>query len=182
MGTIAGVSNAVRMLKNNFMPEVTNSLRESEDLIHDLITDQLMAGLDENGKQIRPTYLQDSYFRETTKTEKAARKKAMWWRDMKERITPPETSNLLKFPPRNRNTPNLIITGEYHRSITPIVIDGKDGGKIITRSIGFYAGDNALEEKYGPSHLGLTRKAKKYLLDNRIKPAIENLLKKYGFK
>ena len=166
MGTIEGVSNAVRMLKNNFMPEVTNSLRESEDLIHDLITDQLMAGLDENGKQIRPTYLQDSYFRETTKTEKAARKKAMWWRDMKERITPPETSNLLKFPPRNRNTPNLII----------------DGGKIITRSIGFYAGDNALEEKYGPSHLGLTRKAKKYLLDNRIKPAIENLLKKYGFK
>lgn len=75
MGTIEGVSNAVRMLKNNFMPEVTNSLRESEDLIHDLITDQLMAGLDENGKQIRPTYLQDSYFRETTKTEKAARKK-----------------------------------------------------------------------------------------------------------
>ena len=59
MGTIAGVSNAVRMLKNNFMPEVTNSLRESEDLIHDLITDQLMAGLDENRKQIRPTYLQD---------------------------------------------------------------------------------------------------------------------------
>ena len=106
----------------------------------------------------------------------------MWWRDMKERITPPETSNLLKFPPRNRNTPNLIITGEYHRSITPVVVDGKDGGKIITRSIGFYAGDNALEEKYGPSHLGLTRKAKKYLLDNRIKPAIKNLLKKYGFK
>ena len=80
MGTIAGVSNAVRMLKNNFMPEVTNSLRESEDLIHDLITDQLMAGLDENRKQIRPTYLQDPYFRETTKTEKAARKKAVWWR------------------------------------------------------------------------------------------------------
>ena len=181
MGTIEGVSNAVRMLKNNFMPEVTNSLRESEDLIHDLITDQLMAGLDENGKQIRPTYLQDSYFRETTKTEKAARKKAMWWRDMKERITPPETSNLLKFPPRNRNTPNLIITGEYHRSITPIVVDGKDGGKIVNASYLLLLGP-MLEEKYGPSHLGLTRKAKKYLLDNRIKPAIENLLKKYGFK
>ena len=76
MGTIAGVSNAVRMLKNNFMPEVANSLRESEDLIHDLITDQLMAGLDENGKQIRPTYLQDPYFRETTKTEKSSKKKS----------------------------------------------------------------------------------------------------------
>ena len=182
MGTIAGVSNAVRMLKDNFMPEVTNSLRESEDLIHDLITDQLMAGLDENRKQIRPTYLQDPYFREITKTAKAARNKAVWWRDMKERVTPPETSHILKFPPRNRNTPNLIITGGYHRSITPVVVDGRDGGKIITRSIGFYAGDDALEEKYGPEHLGLTPKAKKYLLDNRIMPAIENLLKKYGFE
>nr|DAN34937.1 MAG TPA: hypothetical protein [Caudoviricetes sp.] len=182
MSTILGVSNAVRMLKNNFMPEVTNSLRESEDLIHNLITDQLMAGLDENGKQIRPTYLQDPYFRETTKTEKAARKKAIWWRDMKERVTPPERSDILKFPPRNRNTPNLIITGEYHRSITPIFIDGKDGGKIVTRSIGFYAGDDALEKKYGSEHLGLTKKAKQYLLDNRVIPTIENLLKKYGFK
>jgi hypothetical protein len=182
MSTILGVSNAVRMLKNNFMPEVTNSLRGSEDLIHNLITDQLMAGLDENGKQIRPTYLQDPYFRETTKTEKAARKKAIWWRDMKERVTPPERSDILKFPPRNRNTPNLIITGEYHRSITPIVIDGKDGGKIVTRSIGFYAGDDALEKKYGSEHLGLTKKAKQYLLDNRVIPTIENLLKKYGFK
>ena len=182
MSTILGVSNAVRMLKNNFIPEVTNSLRESEDLIHNLITDQLMAGLDENGKQIRPTYLQDPYFRETTKTEKAARKKAIWWRDMKERVTPPERSDILKFPPRNRNTPNLIITGEYHRSITPIVIDGKDGGKLVTRSIGFYAGDDALEKKYGSEHLGLTKKAKQYLLDNRVIPTIENLLKKYGFK
>ncbi len=182
MGTIAGVANAVRTLEKNFWPEVTNSLRESEGLIHDLITDQLIAGRDENNKPLRPTYLQDPYFVETTKTPKAARAKARWWRDMKEDITPPETSPILRFAPRNRNTPNLIIRGDYHDSITPIVQGGKDGGKIVTRSIGFYAGDDALESKYGPAHLGLTRKARLYLIKNKIKPAILKLLEKYKFK
>ena len=182
MGTITGTANAVRMLKNNFWQEVTNCLRGSEDLIHDLITDQLIAGRDENNRPIRPTYLQDPYFAESTKTPEAARNKARWWRDMKERVTPPETSPILHFPPRDRNTPNLIITGEYHRSITPIVQGDKDGGKIVTRSIGFYAGNDALESKYGPAHLGLTRKAKSYLLKNRVLPAIRKLLEKYKFK
>ena len=62
MGTIAGVANAVRTLEKNFWPEVTNSLRESEGLIHDLITDQLMSGLDENKEPLKPTYLDDPYF------------------------------------------------------------------------------------------------------------------------
>ena len=143
MGTIAGVANAVRTLEKNFWPEVTNSLRESEGLIHDLITDQLMSGLDENKEPLKPTYLDDPYFVETTKTPKAARAKARWYKAMKESITPPRSSDILHLPPRDPNTPNLIIRGDYHASITPIVQGGKDGGKIVTRSIGFYAGDDA---------------------------------------
>ena len=165
MGTIAGVANAVRTLEKNFWPEVTNSLRESEGLIHDLITDQLMSGLDENKEPLRPTYLDDPYFVETTKTPKAARAKARWYKAMKESVTP-----------------NLIIRGDYHASITPIVQGGKDGGKIVTRSIGFYAGDDALEKKYGPGHLGLTPEARAYLIEERVVPALDKLFKKYGFK
>ena len=182
MGTIAGVANAVRTLEKNFWPEVTNSLRESEGLIHDLITDQLMSGLDENKEPLKPTYLDDPYFVETTKTPKAARAKARWYKAMKESITPPRSSDLLHLPPRDPNTPNLIIRGDYHASITPIVQGGKDGGKIVTRSIGFYAGDDALEKKYGPGHLGLTPEARAYLIEERVVPALDKLFKKYGFK
>ena len=170
MGTIAGVANAVRTLEKNFWPEVTNSLRESEGLIHDLITDQLMSGLDENKEPLKPTYLDDPYFVETTKTPKAARAKARWYKAMKESITPPRSSDILHLPPRDPNTPNLIIQG------------GKDGGKIVTRSIGFYAGDDALEKKYGPGHLGLTPEARAYLIEERVVPALDKLFKKYGFK
>ena len=105
MGTIAGVANAVRTLEKNFWPEVTNSLRESEGLIHDLITDQLMSGLDENKDPLKPTYLDDPYFVETTKTPKAARAKARWYKAMKESITPPRSSDILHLPPRDPNTP-----------------------------------------------------------------------------
>ena len=56
------------------------------------------------------------------------------------------------------------------------------GGKIVTRSIGFYAGDDALEKKYGPGHLGLTPEARAYLIEERVVPALDKLFKKYGFK
>ena len=181
MSTIAGAANAVRMLKDNFWPDVTNSLRDSEGLIHDLITDQLMSGLDENKRPLKPTYLDDPYFVETTKTPEAAKKKAHNYKAYKERITPPDASDILHLPPRDSNTPNLIIRGDYHASILPVVQAGKDGGKIVTKSVGFYAGDD-LEKKYGPGHLGLTPEAKAYLLDERVMPAIKKLFEKYGFK
>lgn len=176
------MANSVNMLGKAFWPEVTYSLKESESLIHALITDQLMSGVDEDMRPLRPTYIDDPYFVETTKTPEAAKAKARWYKAWKESITPPVSSDILHLPPRDPDTPNLIIRGDYHASITPVVQGGDDGGKIVTRSIGFYAGDDALDNKYGPGHLGLTKAARSYLIDTRIMPALDRLFKRYGFK
>lgn len=177
MGTIVGTANAVRMLNTSFSEEIINALRDSELLIKDIIQDQLMAGKDENMKPLTPTYLDDPYFKESTSTPSAAKEKAKNYKKWKAKMFPPTTTDLLHLRARSANSPNLIIRGDYHDSITPIVV--KD--KIVTKSIGFYASDD-IENKYGPEHLGLTPKGKEYLINEKIYPAITGLLKKYRFK
>lgn len=177
MGTIAGASNAVRMLKASFPEEIVDALRNSETLIKDIIQDQLMAGKDENLNPLTPTYLDDPYFVESTSTPKAAKEKAKNYKKWKAKLYPPTTTDILHLRARSANTPNLIIRGDYHASITPIVM--KD--KIVTQSIGFYASDD-IERKYGPEHLGLSARGKEYLINEKIYPAIAKLFKKYGLK
>lgn len=77
---------------------------------------QMLEGKDSNGNNIRPSYLEDNYF----KTKEAAQKYAEW----KQRITP--------NPKRGFETPNLIINGAFHSSVKGVVMS--DGIKFTTDS------------------------------------------------
>lgn len=173
MGTIADMARRIAELKRDFPDVIVESIKDGERVIKDVIQDQLMSGLDSDTKPLRPTYLNDPYF----KSKEQAQRYLAW----KKSITPPTMSDILHLPPRDDDTPNLIIRGDYHDSITPEVAGGGEGAKLVIRSVGFYAGDD-IEKKYGDKHLGLTDKGKAYLIDQRIRPAILSLLKRLRLK
>ncbi|RHO68254.1 hypothetical protein DW083_16465 [Parabacteroides sp. AF48-14] len=185
MGTIADVAVKVKVLKEDFPKTITDTLKESTPLIKSMIQDQLMAGVDENGKPLKPSYLDDPYFGTVKSGKRAGQKRsdrqrkflANLYMEWKEKLYPPASTFLLGLRARSIETPNLIIIGPYHQSITPRIV----GDKIVTESIGFYAGDD-IEKKYGSSHLGLTKEARAHLVEYRLTPAITNLLKELGFK
>lgn len=177
MATIFEVADRFHKMVEEFKPAVEKSLDEETDLINEIIHEQLLSGIDENEHPLRPTYLGDPYFVETTKTPEGAKRKARWYKNMKEEITPPRPSHLLNYPARDSNTPNLIIKGNFHDSITPRIM----GWKIVTTTEGFADGP-AIVEKYGESILGISPRGREVLIKKVIKPAIERLFKKYRFK
>lgn len=177
MATIFEIAEKVNMLNDQFDSRIVQTLNESGLLIKSMVQDQLMAGMDENGDPLKPSYLDDPYFRENAKSERQARWRARMYMEWKEKLYPPSKTLLLGLPPRDVKTPNLIITGPYHRSITPVITS--DAIKI--QSQGFYAG-NDIESKYGSKILGLTVEARAHLVKHKLKPAIAKLLKEVGLK
>lgn len=168
MADIFTVAQNFNKLVKEFKPTVENALRSNTDLIKKIIQEQLLSGIDENEKPLRPTYLGDPYFPNP--------KKAQQWKKWKETITPPRPSHLLNYPARDANTPNLIIKGNFHDSITPRVT----GWKIQTTTQGFDEGTDIVN-KYGDTILGISPRGREVLIDKVIAPAINNLFKKYGF-
>lgn len=177
MGTIANAYSAVMGLSGEFTSAIEKTFLDNETLIKDIIQDQLMAGIDEDMKPLTPTYLDDPYFVESTSTPEAAKEKAENYKKWKAKLYPPTSTDLLHLPARDANTPNLIIRGDYHASITPVVAEGK----IVTKSVGFYA-ENDIENKYGDAHLGISSEGRYYLINEKVYPAITKLLAKYKFK
>lgn len=173
MGTILDLMVKIKQLNEEFPRTVEESIKSNPGTIREITQDQLMSGLDEDMRPLKPTYLTDPYF----KTEAEARRYMEW----KRRITPPIMSDILHLPPRDEDTPNLIIRGDYYDSITPSVVGSGRSAKLVVRSEGFYAGDD-IENKYGKGHLGLTDKGKAYLISEKISPAVAALLKRLGFK
>ena len=177
MATISEISAKIERLNREFDPTIKNTLSQSKELMSALVKDQLMAGMDEEGKPLRPSYLDDPYFKDKAKSDKGARYLAKRYMDWKEQLYPPESTFMLGLRPRDVKTPNLIIIGTYHRSITAVVT--KDSIKV--ESMGFYAGDD-IEKKYGKKILGLSKEARSYLIRVKLNPAIAKLFKDVGLK
>lgn len=139
----------------------------------DIVREQLYAGKNGNGKNLRPTYDNDPFF----KTPEAGpwRNRAAAYKKFKMNVQPPKTGSFLGFAPRAPETPNLIIRGNFYDSIFAVkTVDGVNiGSEGFTES-----GD--IEQKYGQAIYRLSPEARRYLITYRINPAIKNYLKKHG--
>lgn len=175
MGTIFDALTNVERLISEFPSVIEDTLKDNLGVIKGIIQEQLMVGIDENEKELRPTYLEDPYFATITETPAEAKKKAKNWFNWKKRITPPRPSNIVRYPARDDNTPNLIIKGNFHDSITPRIISDA----IVTSSEGFPDG-SSIEKKYGSGILGISPRGKEFIIEERLYPAIEKLFKKHG--
>ena len=135
--------------------EVAGSiLAEKTDEVEDIIRGQLMDGKDSLGQLITPTYSQDPFF----KKEGAAQRYAQWKADLFPNSTKPF------------DTPNLIITGEFHRSIT-VSIQGEN--VVYDSSIGLGADIMA---KYGDTIIGLNDEGKKKAWQDLIREEFVRIL------
>lgn len=172
MATIKEVSNNITSFIDGFEKEVRRVMDSNKSLVREFVTEQLYSGVDGNDNPIRPTYLNDPWF----KTEESGkwRNNAKGYANMKKRITRP-TPSFQGYPARNIYTPNLIITGEFYDSIR--VSSSSDGLKIETR--GSEIGPD-IERKYGSIILGIGDKSREYFLKYVLNPALRNYFSKFG--
>lgn len=114
-------------------------MTENKEKVTELIRQQLLEGKDSKGDYLKPTYSTDPYFKKPGAGERYAEWKAKL------------------FPSANRpkDVPNLIITGEFHRSI-----DFSVNGELINYTSNVYFGAGVMN-KFGDKILGLTPDSKK---------------------
>lgn len=155
-------------LAGGFKKMIENVLVENSDEVGKLICEQLLAGVDGDEHELRPTYTGDEYFK---KYGKNRIKRAQTYRDWKNDITPPAPSKI-GFRARNENTPNLIIEGMFHRSIKAEPIPG--GLRIGTHGIDF---GSDVESKYHSTIFKVSRTANKYFINRVIR---KKVLKYFG--
>ena len=119
--------------------ELIKQMHEKKELFEEFVTEQLYSGVNGDEVPLRPTYTQDPYFMQFKNPKAEAERYKKW----KAKIQPPARS-YLGFRPRNIDTPNLIIRGDFYSSITAVPI--ADGVMIASQGLMFSAD---IENKYG---------------------------------
>lgn len=173
MANIIEAEKNVNALVEGFESMIRNIMDAQKKEVQIYITEQLYSGINGNDKPLRPTYLNDPYFksRESGKWYKNARGYMMW----KEGITPPYASSWLGIPRRSPDTPNLIIRGDFHNSITAVPFD--KGLRIESVGVSF---SDDIERKYGQAIYRVGSYARRYFIEKYVKKGIEDYFRKFG--
>lgn len=173
MANIIEAEKNFNALVEGFESMIRNIMAAQKKEVQIYITEQLYSGVNGKDKPLRPTYLNDPYFksRESGKWYKNARGYMMW----KEGITPPYASSWLGIPRRSPDTPNLIIRGDFHNSITAVPFD--KGLRIESVGVSF---SDDIERKYGQAIYRVGSYAKRYFIEKYVKKGIEDYFRKFG--
>lgn len=149
---------------------LVNQIHDNKSLFEEFVTEQLYSGVNGEEEPLRPKYTEDPYFN-TFKNPKAESERYKKW---KAKIQPPARS-YLGFKPRDVDTPNLIIRGDFYASITAVPIS--DGVSIVSQGVEF-ASD--IEQKYGDVIYKIGDKARKHYIDAYMLPRVLKLMKDCG--
>jgi hypothetical protein len=146
MATIAEFGRRLELV--NLTQIAGDALQQNESKVRDLNIKQLMAGLNNQGRQLSPKYSEDPYF----KKPGAAARYAAWKKKL--------------FPESPFDVPNLIIIGTFHNSITAT----RQGDQIVFAGSASFAGDIAA--KYGNKELGLSPDSKTTAYRDIVRPEL----------
>lgn len=173
MANIIEATKNVEAFVSGFEPMIRDIMARNKKEVQVYITEQLYSGINGNDKPLRPTYLNDPYF----KTEEAGQwyRNARGYMTWKNGIRPPYQSSWLGIPRRSPETPNLIITGLFHNSITATPTD--KGLKIGSEGVSF---SSDIEKKYGQAIYKVGSYARKYFIEKHVKQGIEDYFRKFG--
>lgn len=149
---------------------LVEQIHQEKSLFEEFVTEQLYSGVNGNEEPLRPKYSEDPYFN----TFKNPRKEAERYKKWKMKIQPPARS-YLGFRPRNADTPNLIIRGDFYASITAIPI--ADGISIVSQGVMF---SSDIESKYGNVIYKIGNKAKVHFVRYYMLPRINKFMKECG--
>jgi hypothetical protein len=149
---------------------LVKQMHDNKSLFEEFITEQLYSGINGNELPLRPRYSEDPYFNIFKNPKDAAQRYKKW----KAKIQPP-ASSYLGFTPRDIDTPNLIIRGDFYSSITAIPI--ADGISITSQGLTFSAD---IEHKYGMVIYKIGEKAKIHYMNYYLIPRINKFIKECG--
>jgi len=153
---------------NGFEKEGERIVVDHKDDLVEFVREQLYSGIDGTGQRLSLPYSQDPFFAtsEAGRWKNDAKGYARW----KAKIQPPKSS-FLGYPPRNVDTPNLIIRGDFYDSLIATIVDG--GVKIESRGVAF---SREIESKYGLSIYAIAPKSKEYFARYIFKPEFEKYM------
>ena len=143
-------------------------LHTQKEMLTAFQREQLAAGQDALGRLLRPTYLGDPFF----KTEK----RATAYKRYKDNLASKpkiEYGKLISLEPAPSGTPNLYITGDFHRSIQIENIEFAGGKTNIT--VGSSSGiKDSILSKYGREVLGIQERFMDIIYEYYIKDDLDN--------
>ena len=106
-GAIDRISKTITRIDN--VPEVVEALVSMhQDVLLSLNRDQMLLGRNADGELLTPDYLSDPYFKTQEQAVAYANMKYGLEAQHKTRM-----STMLDYPDKPKNTPNLIVTGEF---------------------------------------------------------------------
>lgn len=149
------------------IPEkVSEVVRENQEVLLSLNRDQMLLGRDAEGNTLTPGYLDDPYFDTPEQAEAYANMKYRLESDHRTRIENPTI-----YPDKDRNTPNLIVTGPF-----------QDNMFILPESDSFLIGSTYpeakdIDSKYNGKVFGIAPASRDYFYRNYIHPALLRLLR-----
>lgn len=144
--------NKAKRFERGWKSRLSKTLRRNKDVLLDLQKSQLLTGKDKNLTNLMPSYANDPFFKTSQGREKYIILKAL-----KE-----AQHNQLRryniFGTKDNLTPNLIVTGSYHKGLRIKVNDEE------IEIVGTWSRSKNIEGKY-PTALGLSDTAFKYFWD-----------------
>ena len=154
--TIQQMLNTVKKFERDMQKVVSQTFADNRAVIRKLQQDQLLLGRDSKGEPLKPDYDKDPFF----KTKEGRDKYILMKGELENQHNALIRYNL--FPRKPYLTPNLYVTGKFHRSLKVDV-----NGNSYRISSTWSRGKN-IEKKY-PTALGLSPQALKEVMDARIK-------------
>lgn len=127
--------------------------------------DQMLLGRNTEGEILTPSYLNDPYFDNKLQAQIYAAMKYSLESQHKSRIENPTL-----YPDKDRNTPNLIVTGTFQDNMFVF----PEGDSFLIGSTYSEAGD--IERKYRNLVFGLSPESKDFFYENYIYPELVKLL------
>ena len=140
-------------------------VEKNKDVLLSLNRDQMLLGRDAKGNELFPGYLNDPYFDNSAQAQAYAAMKQRLEAKHNARIENPTI-----YPAKNRNTPNLIVTGPFQDNMFIITSPGKF-------TIGStYVDSGDIERKYNNEVFGISPGSVMFFYDNYLKPALMRLI------
>ena len=151
------------------IPDVIQAeVAQSKDVILSLNKDQLLAGRNADGEVLTPTYTGDPYFK-TAKAANAYKKMKMKLESMHRARM--RFDNILPYPAKSDDTPNLIVTGMFQEGM---FIDVYAGAYEIGS---MYHDSDDIERKYDNKVFGLSPESKELYWNDYLQPAVVEHIK-----
>lgn len=150
------------------VPEVVDKIVDTDkDVLLSLNRDQMLLGRNTEGNPFTPGYLNDPYFNNKKQAEAYANMKYRLESEHNARIENPTL-----YPDKDKNTPNLIVTGPFQDNMF-ILAEGKS---FLIGST--YPESDDIEQKYKDLVFGISPESKLFFYKTYIHPALIKLLQK----